>query len=265
MPERRDAPRRGSCPRRTAIAPGHESPMDVFRWDPDPAGRQITDGEVDVWLLRLDLEDPAGALLATLSLDERQNVARKRSALDGRHYAIGRAGLRAILARYLARPAAGLRLRYEPRGRPVLDPPTELSFSVAHAGAVGLVAVARARAVGVDVEPLSAASQIADIADRYLPPDRVAAIRAGQAEMRDEHWVGLWTEVEACAKLDGRGLAELDPPSAAALLDRDLHLVRFGPTHGHVGTLAYTGNAARVSYLAFEPVAFEPPSGGQCS
>lgn len=239
--------------------------MDVLRWDPHPAGRQITYGEVDVWLLRLDLEDPAGALLATLSPDERQHAARRRSALDGRRYAIGRACLRAILARYLARPAAGLDFRNEPLGRPVLDPPTELSFSVAHAGAVGLVAVARARAVGVDVEPLSAAGQIADIADRFLPRDRVAAIRAGRAEMRDEQWVGLWTEVEACAKLDGRGLAELDPPSAAALLDLDLQRVRFGPTHSHVGTLAYGGYAAHVSYLAFEPVAFEPPAAGRIS
>lgn len=227
--------------------------MDVIRRDPDPAGRQITDAKIDVWLLRLDLEDPAGALLATLSPDERQHAAQRRSAVAGRRYAIGRACLRAILGRYLAGPADGLRFRNEPRGRPVLDPPTELSFSVAHAGAVGLIAVARARAVGVDVEPLSAAGQIADIADRYLPPDRVAAIRAGRAEMRDEQWVELWTEVEACAKLDGRGLADLDPTSAAALLDPNLHVVRFGPTNEHVATLVYTGRAARLSYRAFEP------------
>jgi phosphopantetheinyl transferase len=232
--------------------------MDMLRWDADPAGRQISDGEVHVWRVCLDLEDPAGALLATLAPDERQRAARRRSVLDGRRYAIGRACLRAILGSYLARPAAGLRFRYEPLGRPVLDPPTELSFSVAHAGAVGLVAVARARAVGVDVEPISAAGQIADIADTYLPPDLVATIRAGHADVRDEQWVGLWTEVEARTKLDGRGLAELDPTSAAALLDRDLHRVRFGPTRGHIGTLAYGGSPARVSYFAFEP-----PDGGR--
>jgi phosphopantetheinyl transferase len=115
----------------------------------------------------------------------------------------------------------------------------------------------RARAVGVDVEPLSAAGQIADIAARYLPPDRVAAIWARRADMQDEPSVGLWTEVEACAKLDGCGLAELDPRTAAALLDRDLRRVRFAPTRGHVATLVYEQPAAHVSYLAFDPVAFE--------
>jgi 4'-phosphopantetheinyl transferase len=233
--------------------------MVVFRWNADPAGPEITNGEVHVWLVCLDLEERAGGLLATLSPDERLRAARRRSALDGRRYAIGRACLRAILGRYLVRPAAGLRFRDEPHGRPLLDPPTDLSFSVAHASDVGLIAVARARAVGVDVEPLSAAGLIADIADRYLPPDRVAAIWAGRAGMQDEQWVGLWTEVEACAKLDGRGLAELDPWTAAALLDRDLRRVRFGPTRGHVATLVYEQPAARVSYLAFEPVAFESP------
>jgi len=85
--------------------------MDELGWDPYPAPRQIPEGAVDVWLLRLDLEDPAGALLATLSPAERQHAAQRRSALDGRRYAIGRASLRAILARYLGGPAAGLHFR----------------------------------------------------------------------------------------------------------------------------------------------------------
>ncbi len=237
--------------------------MDVVPWHPAPADRRIAADQVDVWLLHLDLEDPGGIVLAALPPDERQNAARRRSTLDGRRHAIGRACLRAILARYLASPAAGLRFRTEPLGRPVLDPPTEVAFSVAHAGAVGLVAVALARDVGVDVEPLSAAGQIAVVADFSLPPDRVAAIRAGRPEVHDAEWVGLWTEVEACAKLDGRGLAELDPPKAAALLDRDVHRVQFRPTNGHIGTLAYEGQGARVSYFAFEPMAFEPPAVGQ--
>jgi 4'-phosphopantetheinyl transferase len=234
--------------------------MDAPRWAADPQSRQISDGEIDVWLLHLDLEDPAGTLLATLSPDEHQHAARRRSALDGRRYAIGRACLRVILSRYLVMPAAGLRFRTEPRGRPVLDTPTDVSFSVAHASALGLVAVARARAVGVDVEPLSAAGQVADVADRYLPPDRVDAIRHARADVRDEQWVGLWTEVEACAKVDGRGIAELDPSSAAALLDQDLHRVRFGPTRGNVATLVYGGHAARVSYLTFESSADGRPA-----
>ncbi len=230
--------------------------MDALCWDSDPAGRQITDGEIDVWLICLDLEDSAGALLATLSPDERQRADRRRSALDGRRYAIGRACLRSILGRYLAMPAGRLRFRIEPHGRPVLDPSAELSFSASHAGAIGLVAVACA-GVGVDLEPTSTARQIANFADRYMPADCVAKIRAAPAEVRNEEWVGLWTELEARAKLDGRGLADLDPISTAALLRLEMHVVRFGPAPGYIGTLAHGGQKADVSYFAFEPIAVE--------
>jgi Condensation domain len=82
---------------------------------------------------------------------------------------------------------------------------------------------------------------------------------------RDEEWVGLWTEVEPRTKVDSRGLADLDPFRAAALLRGDMHVVRFGPTPDHIGTLAYGGQRALVSYLAFAPIAFEPPADGQFS
>lgn len=236
-----------------AVVSSHALPMGAQRWDADQGGRQLTADGIEVWKLDLDREDPDRAMFATLSPDERQRAARMHSPLDGRRYAIGRASLREILGQYRSRYPADLRFRYEARGRPVLDPPTDLTFSVAHAGALGLVAVAVARAVGVDVEPLSAAAEIAEIADRYLPPDRVAAIRSIRSvEARNAQWVGLWTEVEACAKLDGRGLGEIDPPSSTALLRRDLQRIIFEPASGHIGMLAYAGGSASVSYLALQ-------------
>jgi 4'-phosphopantetheinyl transferase len=213
----------------------------------------MTDECVDIWLVRLDRKHPAGAEVDSLSPDERAHAARKRSALDGRRYAVGRASLRAILGLYLAVPAAQLRFRTEPQGRPVLLERAGLSFSVSHSDAVGLVAVSCARAVGIDVESMAAASSIAEFADRYLPAGHLWTIRSGPVADLAAEYVGLWTEVEACAKVDGRGLADLDPIAAAALLDRNLNVVRFEPTSGHVATLAYSGPPARLSYRAFEP------------
>jgi 4'-phosphopantetheinyl transferase len=232
--------------------------MNVVRWDSSTSDRRTSEADIDVWVLDLDLEDPTGALRATLSPDERRRAARFRWPSGGGRWATGRACLRKVLGSYLASRPEDVRFRYETLGRPVLDPSTELSFSVAHAGSVGLVGVTRGRSIGLDIEPLSAASQIADIAEHYLPPDRVATIRASPLEVRDEGWVGLWTEIEACAKVDGRGLTDLTTSTAAQLLDRDLHRVRFGPTLCHLATLAYDGQAAGVSYLAFAGGAFDP-------
>jgi 4'-phosphopantetheinyl transferase len=224
----------------------------------DPHDRSpIQPGDIHVWHVDLDRDDPAGKLIGMISHDEQEQAKRRRSSVDGRRYAIGRASLRLILSRYVGGCGHALRLTREPRGRTVLDPSTSLSFSVANAGAVGLVAVAFARSIGVDLEPLSAAPHIAHVGDHYLPRDRVAAILAGPKREQDERWVRLWTEVEAYAKLDGRGLG--DAESAEVLLDAREHRVQFRPTADHIATLIYTGPTARVAYLRFDPA--EQPGG----
>ena len=213
--------------------------------------------EIDVWRVDLDGEDPGGSLYASLTPDEREQVRRCRSPVDGRRFGLGRASLRVILSRYTGESARGLRLSREPRGRMILDASSPLSFSVAHAGPVGLVAIGLARSIGVDLEPLSAAPQIADVADHYLPGARVATARSAPAGQQNEQWLRLWTEVEAYAKLDGRGL--IDAKSTEILLEAREHSVQFRPTPDHVATLVYTGRAARVTYLLFSPSAGEEP------
>jgi 4'-phosphopantetheinyl transferase len=229
--------------------------MPMPRWEVEPPKGPLRPDEIHVWRVDLDDEDPAGTLLALISPDERDEAKRRRTSLDGRRFAIGRGSLRAILSRYLGGSGHVLRLTREPRGRIVLDPPAPISFSVAHAEAVGLVAIGRDRSIGVDLEPVSAASQIADVGDNYLPRNRVARIRAAPQREQDERWLRLWTEVEAFAKLDGRGLVDAD--SAAILLAAGGRSVQFRPTADHVATLVYGGQPARVAYLRFTPMAGE--------
>jgi 4'-phosphopantetheinyl transferase len=229
--------------------------MNVPRWHSNPVDRRIGEHQIHVWRLDLDEEDAAGALLSMLAPDERDRAARRRSRVDARRYAMGRAMLRAILSLYTRSPARSIRLMTEARGRPVLDPPTEVVFSVSRSGATGLVAVARARAIGVDLEPLRAAGDIAEVADSFLPPERIVAIRAARDVDQAELWVGLWTEVEACAKADGTGL--VDAANATRLLRLTGHRVRFRPLDGWLATLAYDGPSADVSYRIFAPPAID--------
>lgn len=233
--------------------------MAVVPWLADPLTRRLSSAEIDVWLVNLDV--PAGlaaGVSATLAADEAKRAERMRSPEHGRRWAVGRGCLRIILGGYLGASPAKLGFRTEPRGRPVLVPPTDMSFSVAHAEAVALVAVGRGRAVGIDLEPLEAAAQIAEVAEAFLPADRVAAIRAVVPEERDGAWLRLWTNLEASAKLDGRGLADLDPTTAAALLRLDAHRLPFRATATVEATLAYGGLPASVSFLTFDLLARGP-------
>jgi 4'-phosphopantetheinyl transferase len=237
--------------------------MQTPRWVVQPEDLRMQPSEIHVWRVDLDDDDPAGTLLGMITPDERDQASRRRSPIDGRRYAIGRASLRAILSRYTGGSGHSLGLAREPRGRVVLEPSTPFSFSVAHAGALGIVAVGRARSIGVDLEPLSAARQIAAVGDHYLPRDRVAAIRAAPEREQNERWLRLWTEVEAYAKLDGRGL--VDAESAEFLLEAREHRVQFRPTADHIATLIYSGQTARIAYLTFTPTAAEQPGGVEIS
>jgi 4'-phosphopantetheinyl transferase len=78
-------------------------------------------------------------------------------------------------------------------------------FNVAHSGGMALLAVARGREVGVDVEALRPDLPAARLAQRFYPPeDRAAVCEPGLAdEERLRRYVRLWTRKEAYVKAAG--------------------------------------------------------------
>ena len=187
-----------------------------------------------------------------LSAEERARAARMHSAKDGRRYEIARGCLRVILGAYMYRPARELVFRHGPHGRPALESSERLTFSVARGGERGVVGVAADRSIGVDVEPLSSAEDIEAIAERFLPPLHVAGIRRALPTDQRLLWCELWTELEARAKLDGRGLADLSPDTAARLMSFHASIVRLSLIEGFVGTLAYLGGSVRPRSFDFD-------------
>ena len=145
------------------------------------------------------------------------------------------------------------RFRRDPLGGVTLDHPAGLTFSTSHAGEISLLAVGLARPLGIDVEPRAAADQIEEIADAYLPVDRVRRVRQRPLHRHAESWVRLWTELEACSKLCGRGLGDLSPATAETLLRQPCHRVHLRPDRDHEATLVYGGSPARVTCFLFGP------------
>ncbi|MGX6449922.1 4'-phosphopantetheinyl transferase family protein, partial [Patulibacter sp. S7RM1-6] len=93
-------------------------------------------------------------------------------------------------------------------GRPVV-PGTPLPLSIAHAGALVLVAVAAdGRPVGIDVEGGPDAARIVgpELEDAAATPAERAALRALPAAAGADAFLTLWTRKEAVLKATGRGL-----------------------------------------------------------
>ena len=167
--------------------------------------------EVQLW--RVDLE----AIRAdesrwqnVLSSDELTRAARFRSAGDRQRFMATRALLRAILAGYLATDPKGLSFAYSKKEKPFLGPAhasSEIMFNVSHSGGIALLAFARGREVGVDVEQVRRDFDLEAIARRFFSAGEQKQLASLPSEDRADAFFRCWTRKEAYIKATGDGLS----------------------------------------------------------
>jgi 4'-phosphopantetheinyl transferase len=164
----------------------------------------LRDDTVHVW--RFACQQRVGALAAVLSEDERTAARRFVAPAHREAYTVQHAMLRCLVARYVGRAPAQLAFARGPRGKPhLVDREVELNLS--HAADVALLAVARC-AVGVDIERLDTALDIATLARIVLAPDEPCADRRA--------FLRVWCRKEACLKATGVGLVDRLPAVSVA-------------------------------------------------
>jgi 4'-phosphopantetheinyl transferase len=183
---------------------------------------------VHVWLGQL--EPPPEVLrrcAALLSADEQQRAARFYFPRDANRFTVARGTLRTLLGHYLGEAPHSLRFVEGTHGKPALaGSDVSLHFNISHSHQLALVAVAREREVGVDIERLRPEVAGEKIAERFFSTAEVATLRALPTEQQVEGFFNCWARKEAYIKGRGLGLAlQLDafdvslvPGQPAALL-----------------------------------------------
>ena len=165
--------------------------------------------------------DREAAALGWLDEEERSRFNRARHAGRRREIALCRAALRAVLCRRLGCPNGELAFRESERGKPfalLRGAPAPVSFSVSHSGAHGLVAVARAGRLGVDVEEFNPRRDFDALIATVLSPGERAEVESASGASRHRLFYRLWTVKEALVKALGEGvhrdLAAFEVPAA---------------------------------------------------
>ena len=151
---------------------------------------------------------------ALLSADERERASRFHFDRDRNVYVTVRGRLRRILGGLLGRRPSDLTFAYGRQGKPSL-PDDALEFNVSHAGGRGMIAVARDRRLGVDLEPTEEAAGArrrspgfeVELARRFFSPHEREELARLPAEARRAAFYRGWTRKEAFIKADGRGIA----------------------------------------------------------
>jgi 4'-phosphopantetheinyl transferase len=171
------------------------------------AATAIATGDVHVWRIGLDRSDTS-QLGTVLSPDERTRAARFYFERDRARFVVARAALRHILGDYLGIPPAEMAFVYGTHGKPSLAAPWfDLCFNLSHSRAVGLCAVTRGRAIGVDVEQIRPLDDADALAEHLFSPRERASLRRLSGERKLRGFFNAWTRKEAFIKALGDGLS----------------------------------------------------------
>ena len=220
--------------------------------------------EVHVWRVEVGSAYKRRDILwSFLAGDERQKAADFLFEGDRKRFVVARGILRAILGCYLGRHPGGLGFGYNPYGKPHLAGNSEIRFSTSHSHGLVLLAFARGREVGVDIERVRADLGLEGIAARCFSPGEIASLHSLRDDLRKRAYFACWTRKEALAKAEGKGLAlplrrfdvTSDPTARAMVLDTKEDplestkwtLEELDPDPGYVAALAVEGNGSRLS------------------
>jgi 4'-phosphopantetheinyl transferase len=174
--------------------------------------------------------EPSALDEALLDDEERARSTRFARPPDCRRFVLAHAALRLFLARCLGIHPTAVRYETGVHGKPRLGPGLPLlEFNLSHSGGLGLLAVARDRSVGVDVEQLRDLPDALNIADAHFSAAEREVLRSLPPAEQRSAFFRCWTRKEAVIKAVGEGLGrpldsfdvDLAPGSMAALTQLD--------------------------------------------
>lgn len=169
----------------------------------------LAPGDVQVWHFGLDADtDSQSRLARVLDGEEKQRAARFRFEEHRRRFIVRRGVLRLILARYTSMAPEAIRFTGAATGKPGIDSPAAraLKFSASSSQAVGAVALAFDRELGLDIEQVRP-DRDHDLIARQFSGCEAAGLRGVAPESRAAAFFDLWTCKEAYLKGKGLGLS----------------------------------------------------------
>jgi 4'-phosphopantetheinyl transferase len=212
-----------------------------------------------VWRVTLNDETLAERYWPLLSAEEQGRAQRFYREILTTRYVVAHGALRTILAGYVGDRPEALEFVTGAHGKPALVPRSpdapSIEFNLSHSDDLALIAVARSRPVGVDVERWSDSVEHLELAERFFSPVEHSNLLtlASEPELVAPGFFSAWTRKEAYMKATGYGISRglhhfdvtLAPDEPAKLLQDRLDatasdrwmMVALSPAAGYSGAL----------------------------
>jgi 4'-phosphopantetheinyl transferase len=206
----------------------------IRHWRPCASAPFLEAGELHLWRLDTDADDPAPPPHDLLSPRERERAAAIRHPHARLTYLHSRIAKRRILGGYLGVAPGIVELAAGPRGKPyIAQPRTDLHFNLTHSGSLTLLAVSRDGPLGLDVERVHARQGLLAIAGRMFGAREAGQLAALSGAHRLDLFLRHWTRLEAGIKALGSGLFAPEARHIAGLT-----YVCFVPADGYLACIA---------------------------
>lgn len=214
----------------------------------------MTDNEVRVWRLGFDWPSSQVARLQlVLSSAELERAERFHFEVDRRRSVVARGCLRLLLGEILGVPPKSLCFEYGEFGKPRLPnlQAHGIQFNVSHSGDLILIAIAKGRAVGVDVERIRSDVDLDGVAACFFSLNECTSLALLAGGAKCEGFFACWTRKEAFLKAKGGGLsAPLDQFDVSLLPGQDTCLLETRPDRDEAGRWKLVSLAAPAGYVA---------------
>ncbi|MBH0198022.1 MAG: 4'-phosphopantetheinyl transferase superfamily protein [Nitrospira sp.] len=128
------------------------------------------------------------------------------SKLHRDQFVVAHAGLRVILSRYCIGRPQDLAIQKTATGKPFLSDDPSIRFSLTHSHGKALVAVAKDREVGIDLEKVRPDVDVMSLARRFLSDRDVVFIESGEPGQLHQRFLQAWVAREAVFKAAGTGM-----------------------------------------------------------
>jgi 4'-phosphopantetheinyl transferase len=239
-------------------------------WQPPPAHLNLERDDVHVWYVPIArVAHDARSLQAVLGRDELAHAAHYHFERDRRTFTVMRGVLRTLLGQYLSQSPGSFRFAERARGKPdlVSEPNDGIRFNVSHSGELGLLAFARDREVGIDVERRDPDRDLLALAEQVFTAGENAALRALPSAERPNAFFTCWTRKEAFIKATGHGVSLLLDVEVTLRPDEPARVIRAPaavssypdwsmfdlPALPHsAAALVVQGHGARLAYWLYE-------------
>jgi len=174
---------------------------------------QLEDGIIHVWQCDLDeAESCRDRFSGYLDAEERLRASRFIQERDRRRYVLAHECLRVLLARYTDLSPAALSFERTREGKPMLLHKAGLSaisFNLSHSHGRMLLAIAKHRHVGADLELTRGDVEALKLAERFYTRNEYAALAAQPSAQHTLRFFQYWVAKEAVLKGQGRGISSL--------------------------------------------------------